>query len=135
MNPNGMDEKKPSLRSNSSDSLPEDFPTISILELCQDLKIDIRQASGEFTFGNWMFAGMTQVRCSDCGDKPQMVFVKHSDPENEETLEDHHFAITCTGCSVIRDYSSERHGPLELICAELKISILVKNQCLPCGDR
>jgi superfamily I DNA/RNA helicase len=127
--------EKPSLRSNSSDSLPEDFPTISILELCQDLKIDIRQASGEFTFGNWMFAGMTQVRCSDCGDKPQMVFVKHSDPENEETLEDHHFAITCTGCSVIRDYSTERHGPLESISAELKISILVKNQCLPCGDR
>lgn len=127
--------EKPRSRPNSSDSLPDDFPTISILELCQDLKIDIRQASGEFTFGNWMFAGMTQVRCSDCGDKPQMVFVKHSDPENEETLEDHHFAITCTGCSVIRDYSSERHGTLELICAELKISILVKNQCLPCGDK
>jgi Fe-S-cluster-containing hydrogenase component 2 len=105
------------------------------LDLCQDLKIDIRQASGEFTFGNWMFAGMTQVRCSDCGDKPQIVFIKHSDPENEETLEDHHFAITCTGCTVIRDYSTERHGPLESISAELKISILIKNQCLPCGDK
>jgi len=127
--------EKPNSASYESDSISEDYPTVSILDLCQDLKIDIRQASGEFTFGNWMFAGMTQVRCSDCGDKPQIVFVKHSDPENEETLEDHHFAITCTGCSVIRDYSSERHGPLESISAELKISFLVKNQCLPCGDK
>jgi hypothetical protein len=127
--------EKPNSASYESDAISGDYPTVSILDLCQDLKIDIRQASGEFTFGNWMFAGMTQVRCSDCGDKPQIVFVKHSDPENVETLEDHHFAITCTGCSVIRDYSSERHGPLESISVELKISILVKNQCLPCGDK
>jgi DNA helicase IV len=112
-----------------------DIPSISILDLCRELKVDLRQASGEFTFGNWMFAGMTQVRCSDCGDKPQMVFIKHSDPEIEESIEDHHFAITCTGCSVIRDFSSDRHGMLESISLELKISTLVKNQCLPCGGK
>lgn len=112
-----------------------DIPSISILDLCRELKVDLRQASGEFTFGNWMFAGMTQVRCSDCGDKPQMVFIKHSDPEIEESIEDHHFAITCTGCSVIRDFSSDRHGMLETISLELKISTLVKNQCLPCGGK
>jgi DNA helicase IV len=113
--------------------LVRDIPTISILDLCRDLKVDLRQASGEFIFGNWMFAGMTQVRCSDCGDKPQMVFIKHSDPDVEELIEDHHFAITCVGCSVVRDYSSERHGALDLISSELNISTLVKNQCLACG--
>ncbi len=128
-------DDKPFPATKDSGSETQNFPSVSILDICQDLKIDIRQASGEFTFGNWMFAGMTQVRCSDCGDKPQIVFVKHSDPGSEESLEDHHFAITCTGCSVIRDYSSERHGPLESISTELKISILVKNQCLLCGER
>ena len=111
----------------------EDIHSLSILDLCRDLKVDLRQASGEFTFGNWMFAGMTQVRCSDCGDKPQMVFIKHSDPEVEESVEDHHFAITCTGCSVIRDFSTDRHGSLDSISSELKITALVKNKCLPCG--
>ncbi len=110
-----------------------DIHSISILDLCRELKVDLRQASGEFTFGNWMFAGMTQVRCSDCGDKPQMVFIKHSDPEVEESVEDHHFAITCTGCSVIRDFSTDRHGSLDSISSELKITALVKNKCLPCG--
>lgn len=110
-----------------------DIHSISILDLCRELKVDLRQASGEFTFGNWMFAGMTQVRCSDCGDKPQMVFIKHSDPEVEESVEDHHFAITCTGCSVIRDFSTDRHGLLDSISSELKITALVKNKCLPCG--
>lgn len=110
-----------------------DIHSISILDLCRELKVDLRQASGEFTFGNWMFAGMTQVRCSDCGDKPQMVFIKHSDPEVEESVEDHHFAITCTGCSVIRDFSTDRHGLLDSISSELKINALVKNKCLPCG--
>jgi DNA helicase IV len=110
-----------------------DIHSISILDLCRELKVDLRQASGEFTFGNWMFAGMTQVRCSDCGDKPQMVFIKHSDPEVEESVEDHHFAITCTGCSVIRDFSTVRHGSLDSISSELKITALVKNKCLPCG--
>jgi hypothetical protein len=115
--------------------LLQDIPTTSILELCRDLKVDLRQASGEFTYGNWMFAGMTQVRCSDCGDKPQMVFVKHSDPKIEESVEGHHFAITCAGCSVIRDYSVERHGALETISLELKIAALVKNKCVPCGGK
>ena len=110
-----------------------DIHSISILDLCRELKVDLRQASGEFTFGNWIFAGMTQVRCSDCGDKPQMVFIKHSDPEVEESVEDHHFAITCTGCSVIRDFSTDRHGSLDSISSELKITALVKNKCLPCG--
>jgi len=110
-----------------------DIHSISILDLCRELKVDLRQASGEFTFGNWMFAGMTQVRCSDCGDKPQMVFIKHSEPEVEESVEDHHFAITCTGCSVIRDFSTDRHGSLDSISSELKITALVKNKCLPCG--
>jgi DNA helicase IV len=110
-----------------------DIHSISILDLCRELKVDLRQASGEFTFGNWMFAGMTQVRCSDCGDKPQMVFIKHSNPEVEESVEDHHFAITCTGCSVIRDFSTDRHGSLDSISSELKITALVKNKCLPCG--
>jgi DNA helicase IV len=110
-----------------------DIHSTSILDLCRELKVDLRQASGEFTFGNWMFAGMTQVRCSDCGDKPQMVFIKHSDPEVEESVEDHHFAITCTGCSVIRDFSTDRHGLLDSISSELKITALVKNKCLPCG--
>jgi DNA helicase IV len=113
----------------------QDIPTTSILELCRDLKVDLRQASGEFTYGNWMFAGMTQVRCSDCGDKPQMVFVKHSDPKIEESVEGHHFAITCAGCSVIRDYSVERHGTLETISLELKIASLVKNKCIPCEGK
>jgi hypothetical protein len=119
----------------ASRELLQEIPTTSILDLCRDLKVDLRQASGEFTFGNWMFAGMTQVRCSDCGDKPQMVFIKHADPEVEESVEDHHFAITCTGCSVIRDFSVERHGVLESISLELKISALVQNKCLPCGGK
>jgi DNA helicase IV len=111
-----------------------EIPTISILKLCQDLKVDLKQVSGEYLDGHWIFAGMSQVRCYECGEKPQMIFLKHKDGFEKVPSEGHHFALVCPGCSVIRDYENVKHGPLENIVGELKIKELIASQCLQCGD-
>lgn len=112
-----------------------DLPEISILTRCQELKVEIRQASGEFLTGYWLFAGMSQVRCNECGEKPQMVFLKHKAITQDAQIEEHYFALACTGCSVIREFEQTKHGSLEKISEELKISALIKSSCLACGGQ
>jgi hypothetical protein len=106
---------------------------VSILSLCENLRIDIKQASGDFLIGHWLFAGTSQLRCPECGEKPQLVFAKHGTDiaGNEPDL--HVYAIGCPGCSVIRSFDSKKHGELESIQFELKIDNLLKNKCPSCG--
>ncbi len=111
------------------------IPSISILKLCHDLNIDLKQASGEYLDGYWIFAGMSQVRCFECGEKPQMVFLKHKEGLEKVASDSHYFALVCPGCSVIRDYENLKHGPLENIVSELKIKELILRQCLQCGEQ
>lgn len=112
-----------------------EFPEVSILMRCQDLKVDLRQASGEYVSGYWLFAGMSQVRCFECGEKPQMIFFKHKEIAKAAEIEEHYFALVCTGCSVIRDFEPSKHGLLENISTELKIPALIKTSCLACGGK
>jgi hypothetical protein len=61
-----------------------------------------------------------------------MVFLKHRENKVKEKEEPHHFALVCPGCSVIRDFEIAKHGPLDNILSELKISELIKNECVLC---
>jgi len=124
---------KPIEKPDSEPVAPLMIPDVSILKRCLDLNVDLRQASGEYLTGFWIFAGMSQVRCFECGEKPQMVFLKHKDISRLEEIEEHHFALVCTGCSVVRDFEPSKHGDLENISVELKITMLIKNSCLACG--
>lgn len=112
-----------------------ELPESSILIRCKDLNVDLRQAGGDHILGHWIFAGNTQVRCNECGEKPQMVFLKHRNLESKESLNQHAFAIVCPGCSVIRDFDPIKHGELSRISVELKIETLIESQCLPCGGK
>jgi DNA helicase IV len=133
-----IDESKPSIPVEISVEVLAptiELPEVSILARCLELKVDLRQASGEYLTGFWLFAGMSQVRCYECGEKPQMVFLKHKKIAQNAQIEEHHFALVCTGCSVIRDFEQTKHGSLENISEELKIPALIKNSCIACGGQ
>ena len=101
---------------------------ISILEICQGLNIKITQASGDFTTGYWIFAGTSQIRCFECGEKPQLVFVRHSLLEQNTHL----YAVGCPGCFVVRSYDSSKFGELNLVESELKTPALLQSKCPYC---
>ena len=105
---------------------------ISIVELCEKLNVNITQASGDFMEGHWLFAGTSQIRCHECGDKPQLIFAKHSEGGQSES--DHRFAVGCPGCFVVRNFDSMKHGELQVLQSELKVSDFLKTQCPSCGD-
>ena len=110
-----------------------EIPDISILQICLDLNVDMKQASGEFVSGQWIFAGMTQTRCQECGDKPQMIFVKHFRGASGSEPHEHYFAIACPGCSVVREYKEDRDGLVLTLVSDLKIDLLLAKKCLECG--
>lgn len=105
---------------------------ISIVELCEELNVNITQASGDFMEGHWLFTGTSQIRCHECGDKPQLIFAKHSEGGQSES--DHRFAVGCPGCFVVRNFDSTKHGELLALQSELKVSDFLKTQCPSCGD-
>lgn len=109
------------------------IPTVTILDLCSDLNIDIQQASGDFLEGHWLFAGTTQNRCPECGEKPELVFLKHVASSEIEKGSTHVFAIGCSGCSVIRNFDPTKFGDLNQLIAELAIEKLITQKCLGCG--
>ena len=82
--------------------------------------------------GHWLFAGTSQLRCSECGEKPQLVFAKHGTDiaGNEPNL--HSYAIGCPGCFAVRSFDTEKHGKLESMQIELKIDELLKSKCPSC---
>jgi len=103
-------------------------PNHSILDICSDLNIPITQASGDFLVGEWLFAGNTQARCSECGEKPQLTFTKHIAREGRA----HQYALGCPGCFVIRSYDPQKFGDIELIIKELNIPKLTQDRCTEC---
>jgi DNA helicase IV len=104
----------------------------SILEICHDLNIDMKQISGDFVEGYWLFAGMSQIRCGECGEKPQMIFVKHGGNKTDKSVAGHIFAVGCQGCSVVRSFNSNRDGRALDIVSELKIEPLLSKKCPNC---
>jgi DNA helicase IV len=113
----------------------QEIEDISILDLCENLNVNIKQASGDFLVGHWLFAGTSQLRCSECGDKPQLVFAKHKSDGTVVAGDLHIYAIGCPGCFVVRSFDSERHGNFESIKDELKITDLLKAKCPSCEGR
>lgn len=109
---------------------PIEVPHKSIVEICKSLNVNLTQASGEFLEGHWIFAGTSQIRCHECGEKPQLVFVKHSTSD----LAEHLFAFGCSGCAVVRSHESSRYGELSLVQAELKIEVLLSQKCPECRN-
>jgi DNA helicase IV len=105
---------------------------ISILELCQKFNINIKQASGDFLIGQWLFAGNGQIRCAECREKPQAVFVKHRGSDTGKTLASHSVALACSNCCFIREYSESVFGPLQKLNEELNIPRLLKDECKGC---
>jgi hypothetical protein len=113
----------------------QEIEDVSILDLCENLHVNIKQASGDFLVGHWLFAGTSQLRCSECGDKPQLVFAKHELDSAGIDEDLHIYAIGCPGCFVVRSFDSERHGNIEGIKDELKITDLLKVKCPSCEGR
>jgi hypothetical protein len=105
---------------------------VSILELCQKLNVKINQASGEYLIGQWLFAGNGRVRCTECRDKPQLVFLKHQYVKGGREISNHRFAIACKSCALIRDYSLEDFGPIEEVVDGLGIQGLLNRECEGC---
>jgi DNA helicase IV len=110
-----------------------DRPQRSILELCAKLEVNIQQASGEFLTGHWLFAGLGQIRCFECREKPQLIFIKHVLGHDGKDLADHIFAIACQSCALIREYSETKFGPIENVITGLSVEKLLKTKCIDCG--
>ena len=105
---------------------------VSILELCQRLNVNINQASGEYLIGQWLFAGNGRVRCTECREKPQLVFLKHQYIKGGREVSNHRFAIACKSCALIRDYNLEDFGPIEEVIDGLGIQGLLNRECEGC---
>jgi DNA helicase IV len=105
---------------------------ISILDLCKKFNINIKQASGDFLIGQWLFAGNGQIRCAECREKPQAVFIKHRGSDIGKTLASHSVALACSNCCFIREYSESVFGPLQKLNEELNIPRLLKDECKGC---
>lgn len=104
----------------------------SIIDLCESLGVSVQQASGDFLVGQWLFAGMGQVRCIECREKPQLIFIKHRPDSKATTFEGHVIAIVCESCALIREYSSKHFGPIENVLAGLNARQLLNSKCAQC---
>lgn len=107
----------------------------SILELCENLGVNIQQASGDFLIGEWLFAGMGQIRCLECREKPQLIFIKHRSGKKGRSLGDHAVAIVCESCALIREFNSQKFGPIENVVAGLNVENLLTTKCTQCGGK
>jgi hypothetical protein len=107
----------------------------SILELCENLGVSIQQASGDFLIGEWLFAGMGQIRCLECREKPQLIFIKHRSDKKSKSLGDHSVAIVCGSCALIREFNPQKFGPIENVVAGLNVENLLTTKCTQCGGK
>lgn len=107
----------------------------SILELCENLEVNIHQASGDYLVGQWLFAGMGQIRCLECREKPQIIFLKHIQGKTGKSLADHSLAIVCKSCALIREYTETKFGSIENVISGLNIEKLLQVKCVKCGGK
>jgi Cdc6-like AAA superfamily ATPase len=105
----------------------------SIIGLCAELGVTIHQASGDFLVGQWLFAGLGQIRCFDCREKPQLVFLKHPAKSLGGSIKDHIVAIVCQSCALVREHQALKFGPIEDVVAGLNVEKLLKTKCTQCG--
>lgn len=106
--------------------------SMSIEMLCKQLNVPIKQMSEECLNGQWIFVGATQIKCDECADKPQLVFIKHPHNKHEFLDEKHIYAFGCTNCSTIRIRQQDSILEKTSLNEELKITALLKRDCLGC---
>ena len=106
---------------------------ISIIDLCSNLNVSIKQASGEFIEGHWLFAGTSQSRCPECREKPQLVFSKHGTNILNNKPVQHIYAFGCSGCFTVRKFDPEKNGLISDLLEELDIPRLLTKMCPACG--
>ena len=116
-------------------SVTAQMKDISILDICINLNVSIKQASGEFIEGHWLFAGTSQSRCPECREKPQLVFSKHGANILNNDPDQHVFAFGCSGCFAVRHYDPEKNGSISNILEELDIPRLLTKMCPACGGK
>jgi hypothetical protein len=87
---------------------------LSIPSLCTNFGIEISTINQSHSSGRWKYLGSTQIRCIDCGSKPQLFF-------GQIEIRDS-YAIVCTRCEVIRDDQEYESDTVSDILVELEIS-------------
>lgn len=106
---------------------------VSISELCKKYNLHVQSLKERFNQGNWFFLGFTQVKCINCGIKPQYIFRRHYVIENSgEEKVYHYWGIVCSKCESILDGSSYPRWLLDKIAEELDASKSIPELCREC---